>query len=188
MVTTAAEARPLTEDEKSQLRDLMARDTAFATPATRFGEPYEALINLSVRRRGENKDNNADLVLAGETVYLTVEEAAAFNRKGARDGRQVDVVRKLSGPDGSREPLPRIPPRAVSGRLFRPVMPPPESDAARPDPDGSSRIQYLADQGRAPESEGAMTASPEEMADHLSEAPASAMDIPPRGARPRRGQ
>ena len=37
----------------------------------------------------------------GETVYLTDEEARQFNRKGVRDGRQVDVVRKLSGPDGT---------------------------------------------------------------------------------------
>ena len=186
MATTAEQARPLTEDEKKALRDLMARENAWATPATRIGEPYVALVNLSVPRRGD-KDRQTDLVPAGETVYLTEEEARQFNRRGNRDGRQVDVVRKLSGPDGSRAEIPRVLPRHVSGRLFRPPPPPPGSDAARPDPEGSSRVQVL-DDGRAPEAEGAMTADPSELADNLREAAApDAVDLPPRHA-PRRGR
>ncbi|HTJ70094.1 MAG TPA: hypothetical protein VL551_21335 [Actinospica sp.] len=186
-VTETNEARPLSDEERRALRDLMARENAWATPATRVGEPYVALVNLSVPRRGD-KDRQTDLVHAGETVYLTDEEARLFNRRGNRDGRQVDVVRKLSGPDGSRGEIPRILPRAVSGRLFRPPVPEPGSGEARPDPEGSSRVQVIED-GRAPEVDGAMSADPSEMADTLrSAAAADAMDLPPRGARARRGQ
>ena len=182
MAEVTEQARPLTEDEKKSLRDLMARENAWTGPATRVGEPHVALINLSVPRRGD-KDRQSDLVLAGETVYLTDEEARSFNRRGNRDGRQVEIVRKLSGPDGSRGEAPRILPRAVSGRLFRPQSPPPGSDAPRPDPEGSSRVQVLED-GRAPETEGAMSADPSEMADQLRSAPApDALDLPPRRSR-----
>lgn len=186
MADTVADeqARPLTEDEKKVLRGLMARENAWAGPATRVGEPYLALVNLSVPRRGD-KDRNSDLVLAGETVYLTAEEARQFNRHGQPDGRQVGVLQKLSGPDGSRQAPPRVPPRAVSGRLFRPPVPAAGDTGARPDPAESSRIQVIED-GRAPETEGAMTADPGEMADQLRSAPApDALDLPPRRARAR---
>ncbi len=180
-VTAAEQARPLTEEEKRALRDLMARENAWAGPATRVGEPYVALVNLSVPRRGD-KDRQTDLVHAGETLYLTEEEARQFNR---REGRQVDVVRKLSGPDGSRGEVPRILPRHVSGRLFRPPPPPPGSDAPRPDPEGSSRIQVIED-GNAPETAGAMSAEPSEMADHLrASASPDAVDLPPTRSRQR---
>jgi hypothetical protein len=179
---TAAETRPLTDAERDTLTGLLARDKG--TPSARVGEPYVALINLSVPRRGD-KDRATDLVMAGETVYLTEEEARSFSRHGVRDGRQVDVLRKLTGPGGSSEPAPRILPRHVSGRLFRPTTPPPGSDAPRPDPEGSSRIQVL-DDGRAPE--GAEPAKPDdaEMADHLRETvQADAIDLPPRNSRTR---
>jgi hypothetical protein len=181
------QARPLSEDEKKVLRDLMTRENAWATPATRVGEPYMALVNLSVPRRGD-KDRNSDLVMAGETVYLTAEEARAFSRHGNRDGRQVDVLQKLSGRDGTRQEAPRIPPRAVSGRLFRPPVPESGDIAPRPDPPDSSRIQVIED-GRAPETEGAMTADPSEMADQLrSAASGDALDLPPSRARSRGGR
>jgi len=183
---TAEQARPLTEAEKQVLRDLMARENAFAGPATRVGEPYVALVNLSVPRRGD-KDRQVDLVPRGETVYLTDEEARAFNRHGQRDGRQIEVVRKVSGPGGTHEELPRPLPRHVSGRLFRPPPPPPGSEQARPDPEGSSGVEVLLD-GGAPESEGAMSAQPSEMAAHLTAPPAQdAVDLPPRRSRSRTG-
>jgi hypothetical protein len=173
----ATEARPLTPDEQATLENLLARASFGSAPAVRIGDPYVALINLSVPRRGD-KDHQSDLVYAGETVYLTEEEANRFNRKGNRDGRQVDVVQKLSGPDGSHEEPARVPPRAVSGRLFQPATPQPGSDAPRPDPKGSSVIEYV-DYGNAPEASGAMTGDPSEMADHLREAAPDAVDLPP---------
>jgi hypothetical protein len=183
--TVTQEVRPLTDDERKSLNELLARDSAFEAPSVRRGEPYVALINLSVPRRGD-KERATDLVYAGDTVYLTAEEAAAFNRHGVRDGRQVDVVRKLSGPDGSREPVGLIPPRAVSGRIFRPVPPPPGSDAPRPDPEGSSAIQYV-DAPAIPESSQPQP-DPSEMADHLRSEPLpDAVDLPPRNA-PQRQQ
>ncbi len=190
MTETATENRPLTDAEQATLDRLLARASAGKSPATRIGEPYEALIALSVPRRGDSKDRQTDLVLAGETVYLTEEEARAFQRHGNPDGRMVPVIRKLSGPDGSREPLPRLLPRHVSGRLFRPPPPPPGSDAPRPDPEGSSRVQVLQDEdGRAPETEGAMSAEPAEMADHLRDAAVpDAVDLPPTRGRPRTGR
>lgn len=182
-VTETPALDPLTADERATLEKLLARASADKTPATRIGEPWMALVNLSVPRRGD-KDRATDLVYAGETVYLTEEEARSFNRHGTRDGRQVEVLRKLSGPDGSREEAPRMLPRHVSGRLFRPEVPPPGSDAPRPDPEGSSRIQYL-DDGRAPETSGAVPADPAEMADQLSvTGQQDALDMPPRN-RPR---
>ena len=174
----AQDARPLSDDERETLGKLLARDSAFQAPATRRGEPYIALINLSVPRRGD-PNKQTDIVHAGETVYLTVEEAAAFNRHGTRDGRQVEVVRALSGPDGSREPLPVIPPRAVSGRIFRPSPPPPGSDAPRPDPEGSSSIQYV--DAPIPESAEPQP-NPDEMKDQLRaemQQAADAVDLPP---------
>ena len=179
---TATENRPLTDAERTTLTDLLAREQG--APAARVGEKYVALTCLSVPRRGD-RDRQVDLVYPGETVYLTDAEARQFNRHGARDGRQVEVVRKVTGPDGSHEPLLVIPPRAVSGRLFRPDVPPPGSDTPRPDPDGSSSVQYLND-GRAPETSGSMQPEPSEMDDHLRSAPpADAVDLPPRNARPR---
>jgi hypothetical protein len=182
-VTTATPALdPLSTAEREHLKALIARDSASKGPTGRIGEPYEALTWLSVPRRGD-KDRATDRVPPGETVYLTEEEARQFERHDPGcDGRQVAVIRKLSGPDGSREPLPRLLPRHVSGRLFRPAMPPPGSDAPRPDPEGTSRIQVL-DDGRAPETAGAMSAEPSEMADHLREAAPDALDLPPRRAR-----
>ena len=185
MTDTATETQPLTAGEQATLDKLHTRASIGKTPGTRIGEAYEALIPLSVPRRGDSKDKQTDLVLAGDTVYLTDEEARQFERHGGGDGRQVPVIRKLSGADGSREPLPRLLPRHVSGRLFRPPPPPPGSDAPRPDPEGSSRVQVLED-GRAPETEGAMTAEPAEMADHLRDtAVPDAVDLPPRRGRAR---
>jgi hypothetical protein len=185
MTEAATEARPLTIDEQVTLDKLLVRASNGKTPGARIGEAYEALICLSVPRRGDTKNRQTDLVLAGETVYLTEEEAQQFERHGTRDGRMVPVIRKLSGADGSREPLPRLLPRHVSGRLFRPQTPPPGSDAPRPDPEGSSRVQVL-DDGRAPETAGAMSAEPAEMADHLRDtAVADAVDLPPARGRAR---
>ena len=186
MAESATEIRPLSAEEQATLDKLIVRASAGKAPAARIGDAYEALVCLSVPRRGDSKDKQTDLVLAGETVHLTEEEARQFQRHGSRDGRQVAVIRRLSGPDGSREPLPRLLPRHVSGRLFRPPPPPPGSDAPRPDPEGSSRVQILED-GRAPETEGAMTAEPAEMADHLRDsAVADAVDLPPARSRARR--
>jgi len=181
MVAVATESAPLTADETATLDKLLAR--ASGAPDVRIGEPYVALICLSVPRRGD-KDRATDLVHPGEIVHLTEEEARQFNRKGARDGRQVDVVRKVSGPDGTHEPVQPVPPRAVSGRLFRPITPPPGSDAPRPDPGGSSAVQFLAADGKAPEGAEPMRPDPSEMADNLREsAPVDAADLPPRRTR-----
>jgi hypothetical protein len=176
-------ARPLTVEEKKILNELMSRENAFTGPAQRVGEPYMALTNLSVPRRGD-PNRQCDLVTAGNTVYLTEAEALAFNRKDTHAGRQVDVVRKLTGPGGTREEAPRLLPRQQSGRLFRPPLLP-GTDAARPDPAESSAIQILTEEGRAPETEGAMTADPSEMADHLRESVPDAVDLPPRRTRAR---
>jgi len=179
---------PLSSAERETLAALIARDSASKGPAGRIGEPYEALTCLSVPRRGDT-DRQTDLVYPGETVYLTEEEAARFNRRDpGRDGRAVAVVRKLSGPDGSREPLPRLLPRHLSGRLFRPMTPPAGTDMARPDPEGSSRVEVIDD--RAPESAGSVGAEQQELENHLSApAPAQdAVDLPPSRSRSRGGR
>jgi hypothetical protein len=177
-VTETQKARPLTEDEKKVLRELMTRENAWAGPDVRVGELYEALVNLSVPRRGD-VDRQCDLVRRGETLYLTEEEARQFNRHDGTAGRQVEVVRKLSGPDGSREALPAVPPRALSGRVFRPQAPVPGTDGPRPDPAGSSRVEYL-DDAPVPERDQPQP-DPAHAADVLrSELTPDAVDLPPR--------
>ncbi len=138
---TAETPRPLTATEQEQLNDLLARASAGQAPAVRIGDPYIALINLSVPRRGD-PEKNTDLVVAGETVHLTPDEAATFMRKTDRDGRRISVIRPASGPQSTSEPLRRVPPRAVSGRLHAPPPPQPGTDFARPDPPGSSTVEY----------------------------------------------
>jgi hypothetical protein len=137
----------LSKAEQDQLDKLLAKANAGSVhaPALRLGEPYLALVNLSVPRRGEPLRNasgqpdvpQTDLVHAGETVYLTADEAARFNRCDPdRDGRRVPVVRKLS--EGSD--LPFVHPSLVSGPTFRPGPIPPGGTGPRPDPPGSSRV------------------------------------------------
>lgn len=143
-VKTAEATRPLDAAERKQMEDLLARASAGAveTPATRFGTPYVALIPLSVPRRSGNKDQN-DLVMPGETVNLTDDEAAQYMRHGPKDGRQVAVIRPATGPQSSQELSSRpMPPRAVSGRIQAPPPPAPGTDGPRPDPAGSSQVQY----------------------------------------------
>jgi hypothetical protein len=77
-------------------------------------------------------------VLAGDTVWLTDEEAARFERHGDRDGRRVAVVRLKSEVDASNPPRPH--PTLLSGPVFRPAVPAPGTDGPRPDPAGSTRI------------------------------------------------
>ena len=179
MPPTATDYTPLTADERAAFDKLLARASAASTPATRPGDPYLALANIVVPHRGSDPSRGADLVYAGETVNLTPEEAQGYLRCGPHDGRKVPVIQKLSGPDGTHETPPKLPPRALSGRLFRPSVPPPGSDSPRPDPEGSSSVQVL-DEGRAPESSGSMTPEPSEMADHLREAAVvDAADLPP---------
>lgn len=142
-VKTAEAPRPLTDAERTQLADLLARDSAGQAPAVRVGKEYVALVNISVPRRGD-PEHGADLVYAGEKVHLTDDEAALYLRHGSRDGRQVPVIRPSSGPESSQLQPQRIPPRAVSGRLQGPPA------DARPDPPGSSAIQ-VAEPARVPE-------------------------------------
>jgi hypothetical protein len=183
--TAESDSRPLTAEEQATLDRLLVRASAGKGPSARIGDAYEALACLSVPRRGDSKDRGTDLALPGDTVYLTPEEAAKFQRNGPRDGRRVPVIRKLSGPDGSREPLPRLLPRHLSGGMFQPQAPPPNTDLPRPDPEESSRVQYIQD-GAAPESAGATPVDPAEMADVLrSGANQDAVDLPPRRARAR---
>lgn len=131
-IKTAETAGPLSPAEAEQLNKLLAKTISLnETPATRFGEPYVALTNLMVPRRSDPKE--ADLVHAGETLNLLDHEVAAY---GPRQGRQVAVVRPLHGPASGGDSRP-IPPRAMSGRLMGPPA------DARPDPAGSSAIQYV---------------------------------------------
>jgi hypothetical protein len=141
----------LTAAEQRDLDKMLAKANAGAvhTPALRLGEPYEALVNLSVPRRGEPPRNAAgqpdvpqtDLVHAGETVYLTSDEAAKFNRHDPdRDGRRIPVVRKL-GTGGEGDLIAgRVHPSLMSGPTFRPGPTPPGGTGPRSDPPGSSRI------------------------------------------------
>jgi hypothetical protein len=173
-IKTAERPQPLTEAEREQLDKLLARASADQAPSVRIGKPYVALINLSVPRRGGDGTQN-DLVMAGEIVNLTDDEAAKFLRHGPQHGRQVPVIRPAEGPESSQMLPQRMPPRAVSGRLQAPPPPPPGSDAPRPDPPGSSQIQY-AQPAEVPE-----TAEPAPGTENAGWTGPDAEDIPPRG-------
>jgi hypothetical protein len=138
---TVETPRPLTSSEQDQLNDLLARASAGQAPAVRIGDPYIALIPLSVPRRGD-PEKNTDLVMPGETVHLTEAEAEQFRRHGVKDGRRIAVIRPATGPGSTGETLQRVPPKAVSGRLHAPPPPQPGTDFARPDPPGSSALEY----------------------------------------------
>ena len=139
-IKTAESPQPLTEDERKQLETLLARQSMGA-PGVRIGKPYIALVNLSVPRRvvrgadGKEPDNATEIAMAGDTVYLTDDEAAGFLRHGPKDGRRIAVIRPATGPESSQELSRPLPPRAVSGHLNGPPA------DARPDPAGSSAIQ-----------------------------------------------
>lgn len=172
------EVKPLSERELRLLDSLLARAAALQSPhapAIQVGEPYVALVNLSVPRRSNNYSDpkgarEVDRVMRGETVYLTDAEAALFMRHDPdRDGRQIPVIRKLHGPDSS-ETRPLIIPRLLSGRQFGPPV------NARRDPPGSSFVQEMAP--AIPESAPPQPGS--EMVPR-QDGP-DAQDIPPRGA------
>lgn len=138
----AAETTPLSEAELEKMNQLLARASQAQTPSTRPGDPYVALINLNVPRRGTDPLRGSDLVMAGGTVNLTPDEAAGYMRHGPGDGRRVPVIRPATGPKSSREAPQRVPPRAVSGAVRAPAAPPPGSDLPMPDPAGSSAVEY----------------------------------------------
>jgi len=175
-IKTAETPQPLTEPEREQLEKLLAR--ASQGPGVRIGNPYIALVNLSVPRRvlrgadGKEPDNATELVPPGGTVYLTDEEAEKYLRHGPKDGRQVAVIRPATGAESSQELSRPLPPRAVSGRLNAPPPPAPGTDGPRPDPAGSSQIQY-AEPASVPEA-----AEPSPGSENFLGP--DAVDIPPR--------
>lgn len=150
MAETIEKIPGLSEAEAKQWEKLRAKAAAASGvhgPEIRVGEPYKALVNLSVPRRGllaPGEVRQADLIPAGEVVYLTDEEAATFLRHGGRDGRRIPVIRKLHGPDSSSEEnAGRIHPSYLSGAVMRPAMPPGgpgESELPRPDPSDASKV------------------------------------------------
>lgn len=133
---TAEKARPLNAEERRQLAALLERSGQRGVPAHREGQKYQALINLSVPRRGD-ADRQCDLVPAGETITLTDEEAALF----LPPHKQIPMIRPVSE---QGEPLQRIPARALAGQLRVPAM-------ARPDPAGSTQVQVMEEQSPVPE-------------------------------------
>jgi hypothetical protein len=140
IINEASEMTPLSEAEREVMNKLLTRASQVQTPSTRPGDPYIALINLNVPRRGVDPLRGSDLVMAGETVNLTPEEAAGYMRHGPNDGRRVPVIRPATGPKSTSEAPQRVPPRAVSGALRQPAAPPPGSGMPLPDPAGSSAI------------------------------------------------
>lgn len=174
MAETAEKPAGLTAAEQKKLDELLAKAAPLNLhgPALRAGKPYVALINLSLPRRGD-KDKQCDLVPAGETVYLTDEEAATFLRHGSRDGRRVAVIRPKGEVDANNPPKP--PPSLLTGPILRPQQPPPGSDLPRPDPAGSSHLLQYGTGNPVPES-----AQPQPGTENVMPGP-DAVDIPPSG-------
>jgi hypothetical protein len=167
----------LSEAEQKQFDKLAAKAAAASPhgPAVRIGEPYVALTNISLPRRGQESIKPAermnDLVPAGETVYLTPEEVALLERHEGKDGRRISVIRRKSEVDNNNPPRPH--PSYLSGPLFRPGTPPPGTDLPRPDPAGSTRVVEMT----VPE-----TAQPQPGAENVQAGPnQDAVDILPGG-------
>jgi len=176
-MTTDAPPSPLSEREQATLDKLLTKLNAGQphAPAVQLGDPYIALVNLSLPRRGpveKGEHRQSDLVMAGDTVYLTEDEAARFNRHDPdRDGRRIEVVRKKGTIDPS---LPqRVHPSLLSGPVFRPGPPVRGDTGPRPDPPGSSRVIETAPV--IPESQPAMPGSENQKSE-------DAIDIVPGGA------
>lgn len=160
---TAAEARPLTATEQRTLDGLMKRAGLGHGSATeKVGEQYIALDNLSVPRIND-PDHKTDLVLRGNPVTLTEEQAAPLLN------RRIPVIRKAS--DGG-PPSALILPRHLSGPVRQPPVPPRGSDLPRPDPEGSTEI--IETRTAVPE------ATPPLVGDEEAAADPDAIDIPPR--------
>jgi hypothetical protein len=122
---TTEKARPLNADERRALAELLARSGQRSVPAHREGQRYQALMNLSVPRRGDT-DKQCDLVPAGETVTLTDDEAELF----MPPVKPVAMIRPVSE---QGEPFHRIQARQLAGRIRIPAH-------ARPDPEGATSI------------------------------------------------
>jgi hypothetical protein len=163
---------PLDDGERLLLTNLLGRMSAgqAPSPGVRVGNPYQALANISIPRRGDWQ-RNTDLVRPGETVYLTDDEAAAINQNMRRvTRRNVDVLRPAK--EAGSSPMPKLTGRVLSGPLNAPPPPPPGSDMARPDPPGSTKI--LITQDVAPEA-----SEPSIGSEDAPPAEADAMDLPP---------
>jgi hypothetical protein len=137
--------------------------------------PYQALANLSVPRpkqAGQPDDKQVDLVMAGETVSLTDEQAEKFlHFRVWRGAPERPLIRRASDQNA---PLPHMLPRALSGRMMGPPQ------GARPDPEGSS---VLLEQ-RVPETQEPQPGSEEGSGEDPQQ---DALDIAPRTARARAG-
>jgi hypothetical protein len=110
-------------------------------PAVRIGDPYRALCALSLPRRGRKDGDPNDLVMPGETVYLTEDEAKQFLRHDDRDGRRVPVIEKITEAEADiPKGAPRLHPKVLSGPIRSPQMPQRGDTGPRPDPPGSSHV------------------------------------------------
>jgi hypothetical protein len=135
---------------------------------------YQALTFVSVPQRSPESGlltGQNDLVEPGMIVKLTEQEAANLMATGGKTGRQAPAVRPVSE---QGDPLPRLLPRQLSGRLRQPVTPPPGSDLPRPDPPGSSHV--IVNEPGPPEGNEPSPGDEQGM-------PTGAMDLPPRHAR-----
>lgn len=102
---------------------------------------YVALTNLSIGRPG-NKERQADIVHAGETVTLTDEEAESLTRR-----HRVPVVRKVGESDYTRP---------LTARDLFGDRPGAAQFGAAPDPAGSTRVTQtgVPDPALSPEATG----------------------------------
>jgi len=118
---------------------------------------YQALVNISHPRKGDpNKET--DLIMAGETVDLTDEEAARY----LPPARLQALIRPAKESGG---PQPQFAPRSLFGVAINPRTgkrigrPGPPADA-RPDPPGSSQVQVMEPPEASEPQPGDETAGP----------------------------
>lgn len=134
---------------------------------------YQALANLSVPRpavAGQPDEKQVDLVMAGDFVMLTDDQAEKFlHWRVWRGAPERPLIRKAADQNA---PLPDMQPRVLSGRMMGPPQ------GARPDPPGSSVLM----EQRTPEAE-----EPQPGSENAGEPEQDALDIAPRTTRARAG-
>jgi|SRR5215469_5110 len=111
--------------------------TATAPKISEGRSQYQVLVNCSVPQYDPGtgqRTGQTDLALPGEIVWLNESEAAHLMSTNPRSGHRVPLIRPASEKD---KPLQRIHPAHASGMQFGP------SAEARPDPQGSSRLQVM---------------------------------------------
>lgn len=186
--TAAAVGKPLSPAEQIKLIELLTRAggvsmvAAKMTARQKVGSKWQAVVNLSVPR----PDGQTDLVMRGNTVTLTEDEAELF----LPPHKAFPMIRPVAE---QHQQLPFLHPRLHWGAARGIPGPmsqggPPEQGGARVDPPGSTKVMVQIPEANEPMAGSEQHAPPglaESLGLHQEGGPSfagpDALDIPPGG-------